>query len=82
MTVMSGPATGTERLFAVTICAYRKPGMDEDAYHRYISETHASHLTDLLVQNKIVDYTMVCNLPPLVLQLQINYQAHLILKAT
>ncbi|KAI4122510.1 MAG: hypothetical protein LQ338_005779 [Usnochroma carphineum] len=49
----------SQRLFAVTISAKRKPGMDEDAYHKYISETHAGHLKHLLVENKIVDYTMV-----------------------
>ncbi|KAL6719216.1 hypothetical protein ACLMJK_003453 [Lecanora helva] len=49
----------SQNLFAVTICAKRKPGMDEEAYHKYISETHAGHLKELLVQKKIVDYTMV-----------------------
>lgn len=49
----------THRLFSVTICATRKPGMGEDEYHRYISETHAPLLKRLLVEKKIVDYTMV-----------------------
>lgn len=48
-----------QRLFSVTICATRKPGMGEDEYHRYISETHAPLLKRLLVEKKIVDYTMV-----------------------
>ncbi|KAL8977851.1 MAG: hypothetical protein Q9177_006547 [Variospora cf. flavescens] len=48
----------SQRLFAVTISAKRKPGMDEDAYHKYISQTHAGHLKHLLVKNRIVDYTM------------------------
>lgn len=47
------------RLFSVTICATRKPGMGEDEYHQYISETHAPLLKRLLVEKKIVDYTMV-----------------------
>lgn len=47
------------RFYAVTICGKRKPGMSEEEYHRYISEKHALHLKDLLVKNKIVDYTMV-----------------------
>lgn len=51
--------SSSQRLFAVTICAKRKPGMSEDEYHKYISEKHAGHLKDLLVRNKIVDYTMV-----------------------
>lgn len=33
--------------------------MDEDAYHKYVSEVHAGHLKDLLVKNKIVSYHMV-----------------------
>lgn len=49
----------TQRLFSVTICAKRKPGMEEDEYHQYISETHAPLLKRLLVEKKIVDYTMV-----------------------
>lgn len=49
----------THPLFSVTICATRKPGMGEDEYHRYISETHAPLLKRLLVEKKIVDYTMV-----------------------
>ena len=57
---MSSP----QRFYAVTICAKRKPGMSEGDYHKYISEKHAPHLKDLLVKNKIVDYTMVSRLPP------------------
>ncbi|UPK96092.1 hypothetical protein LCI18_007027 [Fusarium solani-melongenae] len=41
------------QLFSVTIFGYRKPGMDEDAYHEYVSETHAGHLNELLIKNKI-----------------------------
>lgn len=51
-----------QRLYAVTICAKRKPGMDEEQYHRYISEVHAGHLKQLMVENRIVDYTMVSGL--------------------
>ncbi|KAL8747103.1 MAG: hypothetical protein Q9190_000966 [Brigantiaea leucoxantha] len=59
---MSDPLAGVERLFALTICAYRKSGMDEDTYHQYLSEKHAPLLKNLLVHNKIVDYTMeLCN---------------------
>ncbi|KAL9592940.1 MAG: hypothetical protein Q9219_007706 [cf. Caloplaca sp. 3 TL-2023] len=72
---MSTPSSPT-RLFAVTICAKRKPGMDDEKtntylpilrneYHNYISRTHAAHLKDLLVKNKIVDYTMQHNTTPL-----------------
>lgn len=56
--------TRSQRLFSVTICASRKPGMGEDEYHKYISETHAPLLKRLLVEKKIVDYTMVCTVQP------------------
>lgn len=52
---MSGP----ERVFALTICAYRKPGMDEEEDHNYMSEKHAQSAKDLMVKNKIISYTMV-----------------------
>ena len=50
---------GTKRAFALTICAYRKPGMDEDEYHKYMSEKHAQSVKDLMIKHKIIDYTMV-----------------------
>lgn len=49
----------SQQLFSVTIFGYRKPGMDEDAYHEYVSETHTGHLKELLIKNKIVSYHMV-----------------------
>ncbi|KAM5347991.1 hypothetical protein ACJ41O_007815 [Fusarium nematophilum] len=51
----------SQRLFSVTIFGYRKPGMDEDFYHDYVSQTHANHLKDLLVKNRIVSYHMQHN---------------------
>jgi hypothetical protein len=47
------------RVFALTICAYSKPGMDEDEYHEYMSKVHAASVRDLMVKNKIVGYSMV-----------------------
>ena len=64
MTTMSELVLGSERLFALTICAYRRPGMEEEAYHQYLSKKHAPLLTDLMVQKKIVDYTMVRGFSP------------------
>ncbi|KAK7417366.1 hypothetical protein QQX98_004643 [Neonectria punicea] len=54
-------ATNSEKLFSVTIFGYRKPGLDEDFYHNYVSQTHANHLKDLLIKNKIVSYHMQHN---------------------
>ena len=47
------------KVFALTICAYRKSGMDEEAYHSYMSDVHAKSVNDLMVKNKIVAYSMV-----------------------
>ena len=54
--------TETNRMLALTICAYRKPGMDEDEYHEYLSKKHAPLFKDLLLKNKILGYTMVSHL--------------------
>lgn len=52
-------SANSQSLFSVTIFGYRKPGMDEGFYHKYVSETHANHLKDLLLKNRIVSYHMV-----------------------
>lgn len=49
----------TNRVFAVMIRGYKKPGMDEEEYHNYMGKTHAPLLKDLLIRNNIVGYTMV-----------------------
>ena len=49
-------------MLALTICAHRKPGMDEHEYHEYVSKKHAVLFKDLLVKNKILGYTMVSHL--------------------
>ncbi|PGH23593.1 hypothetical protein AJ80_02373 [Polytolypa hystricis UAMH7299] len=50
-----------EQLFSITIFGYRKPGMDEDEYHKYVSENHAGCLKGLLAEKKILSYTMQHN---------------------
>jgi hypothetical protein len=52
-------AEGKQRVYALNICAYRKPDMDETAYHQYISEKHAPHVKELLIKKKILSYTVV-----------------------
>jgi hypothetical protein len=49
----------TTKVFALTICAYRKPGMDEEQYYDYMSNVHAASVKQLMVDNKIVSYSMV-----------------------
>ena len=48
-----------ERLFCWTVCAYRKPGMSEEDYHKYMSEVHAPLVKDLMVKYGIVSWEMV-----------------------
>ncbi|GJP88044.1 FAD/NAD(P)-binding domain-containing protein [Aspergillus niger] len=51
----------SERLYALTIYGYRKPGMPEDEYHRYLSEHHAVLVRNHLVKMGIVRYTLTHN---------------------
>jgi hypothetical protein len=53
----------TERLFCWTVCAYRKPGMSEDHYHKYMSEVHAPLVKNLMVEYGIVSWEMVLQVP-------------------
>ena len=48
-----------QRLLCWTVCAYRKPGMDEDSYHKYMSEVHAPLVKDLMVQYGMLHWSMV-----------------------
>lgn len=48
-----------QRVYALTICAYRKEGMSEDDYHSYLSQHHANLVKIHLVKTGIVSYTMV-----------------------
>ncbi|KAI4127272.1 MAG: hypothetical protein LQ338_003276 [Usnochroma carphineum] len=49
------------RLLCWTVCAYRKPGLDEDAYHKHMSEMHAPLVRDLMVKYGLVKYSMTHN---------------------
>ena len=48
-----------QRLLCWTVCAYRKPGMDEGDYHRYMSEIHAPLVRDLMVKYGMIRWSMV-----------------------
>ncbi len=56
-------AVQIERLFCWTVCAYRKPGMSEQDYHKYMSEVHAPLVRDLMVKYGIVTWEMVSGSP-------------------
>ncbi|KAF2237164.1 hypothetical protein EV356DRAFT_496712, partial [Viridothelium virens] len=47
-----------QRLFQWTVCAYRKPGMGEEDYHRYMSEKHGPLVKSLLAKYGIIKFTM------------------------
>ncbi|KAJ5196747.1 hypothetical protein N7449_007226 [Penicillium cf. viridicatum] len=51
----------SQRVYALTICAYRKEGMSEGDYHSYLSEHHAKLVKTHLVKAGIVSYTMTHN---------------------
>ena len=60
--VGAAPSPGepkTHALYAITVFGYKKAGMSEEAYHEYISQTHAGHLKALLAREGVVSYTMV-----------------------
>ncbi|EXJ93209.1 hypothetical protein A1O3_01766 [Capronia epimyces CBS 606.96] len=48
-------------MLVLTICAYRKAGMGEDEFHRYMSEVHAPLVRDLLAKHGITRYSMAHN---------------------
>ncbi|PWY67991.1 hypothetical protein BO94DRAFT_611789 [Aspergillus sclerotioniger CBS 115572] len=51
----------SQRPYVLTICGFRKPGMDEDEYHRYLSEHHADVVKNHLVKFGITTYTLTHN---------------------
>jgi hypothetical protein len=48
-----------KRLFQWTVCAYRKPGMDEDEYHAYMSEKHGPLVKALMAKHGVIKFSMV-----------------------
>ncbi|EED21095.1 conserved hypothetical protein [Talaromyces stipitatus ATCC 10500] len=51
----------SSRVYCLTICACRKEGMDEDEYHRYLSEHHSNLVKGHLAAKGILSYTMTHN---------------------
>jgi len=46
------------KLLQWTVCAYRKPGMSEEDYHKYMSEKHAPLVKGLMAKYGILKFTM------------------------
>lgn len=48
-----------QRLYKVTILAYRREGMTEDEYHEHWTKVHPGKVRDWLAKHGIVRYTQV-----------------------
>lgn len=48
-----------EPMLCLTMCAYRRDGMDEEEYRNYMTENHAPLVQGLMVKHGIDKYSMV-----------------------
>jgi hypothetical protein len=51
--------TEPTKLLCWTVYAYRKPGINEDDYHKYMSEVHGPLVKELLARYGIIRFSMV-----------------------
>lgn len=42
------------RLFCWTVCAYKRPDLSDEDYHKYMSQVHGPLVKDLMVKYGIV----------------------------
>jgi hypothetical protein len=52
-------AEDPQKLLCWVVCAYRKPGLSEEEYHKYMSKVHAPLVKDILVKYGIIKWSMV-----------------------
>ncbi|KAI3318672.1 EthD domain-containing protein [Xylariaceae sp. AK1471] len=50
-----------EPMLCLTMCAYKREGISEDGYRRYMTENHVPLVRDLMVKHKINKYSMAHN---------------------
>lgn len=52
------------RLFCCTVCAYKRPDLSDEDYHKYMSQVHGPLVKDLMVKYGIVKWSMVSSYKP------------------
>ncbi|OAA39375.1 Dimeric alpha-beta barrel [Metarhizium rileyi] len=58
---MTNEQKPTEPMLCLTICAYRREGMDEEEYRKYMMERHVPLVRGLMIKHGISKYSMSHN---------------------
>ncbi|KAI1363171.1 EthD domain-containing protein [Xylaria arbuscula] len=58
---MANGQTSNEPMLCLTMCAYKREGMDEEAYRKYMTDHHAPLVRGLMVKHGIDKYSMTHN---------------------
>lgn len=56
---MAAEQKSKEPMLCLTMCAYRKEGMDEEEYRKYMVNHHVPLVRNLMVKHGIDQYRMV-----------------------
>ncbi|KAL7941083.1 EthD domain-containing protein [Trichoderma barbatum] len=55
---MESGNSSTEPMLCLTICAYRKEGLDEEEYRKHMTQVHAPLVQGLMIKHGITQFTM------------------------
>ncbi|KAI0517870.1 EthD domain-containing protein [Xylaria bambusicola] len=61
---MANGQTSNEPMLCLTMCAYKREGMDDEDYRKYMTEHHVPLVRDLMVKHGIDKYSMTHSPPP------------------